>query len=127
MNRNVQLALSACLVVVMYAALLGAHHAGSNYDNQNTITLEGTVTSYEFINPHVRIIFEVKDDKGKVESWVAESGPPQMMYRAGWNRNTLKVGERITVTGAPARDGSKRLGVKKLVGSQGQTLGIGAG
>ena len=105
---------------------LFAHHAGSLYDRDHTITLSGTVTEYSFTNPHTKIVFDVTDDKGNVSSWVAESAPPQRMYRAGWKRNTLKVGDKISVTGNPLKDGKHEMSVRKLIGPDGQALSEGA-
>ena len=92
-----------------------AHHAGTAYDPEHPITLTGTVTEFQLVSPHTQIHFDVKDDKGNVTSWVALSGPPQRMYRSGWRSDTLKAGDQITVTGPPSKDGSKYLGVKKIV------------
>lgn len=103
-----------------------AHHAGSIYDRENHITLQGTVTEYVFTSPHVRIHFETKDENGKTEKWTALSAPPQRLYRAGWNMKTLKVGDPITVTGAPMKGGSKVLNIRRLVAPSGQVLNEGA-
>ena len=106
---------------------LFAHHAGSFYDRNNPVNLTGNVAEYEFANPHVRIHFDVKNEDGTLTRWVAESAPPQRIYRAGWNRNSLKVGDEITVNGFPSKDGKRWLSIKKLVVSgSGKTLSSGA-
>jgi hypothetical protein len=61
-----------------------------------------------------------------VEKWVALSGPPQRLYRAGWRADTLKPGDQITITGAPSKDGRKYMGVKKMIAPSGQVLTEGA-
>ena len=115
---------------IVGAALLAlplyAHHAGSLYDREHPVTMTGTVTKYLFTNPHVAIHYEVKDEAGNVEQWVAESAPPQRLYRAGWNTKTLKPGDQITITGGPSKDGRKYMSVKKLVGPDWQSLTQGA-
>lgn len=103
-----------------------AHHSGSTWDRLHHITLKGTVTEVTFSNPHVQIRFQAKDDKGNPEQWIAESGPPQRLYRIGWNSNSLKQGDQITITGAPSKDGRKIVNIRELVGPKGQTLYEGA-
>jgi uncharacterized protein DUF6152 len=99
-----------------------AHHAQGTYDRDHPITVTGTVTEFEFINPHVRIHFDVKDENGVVVHWVAETAPPQRLFRVGWNRNSLKPGDSITITGFPSKDGKKTMGVRKLVPPGGGAL-----
>src|ERR1041385_1660689 len=82
-----------------------AHHGGNPYDREHPVTLSGSVTEYRYANPHVQIIFAVKDGNGNVQSWIAECPPPQRLFRAGWSKDTLKPGDQITVTGSPARNG----------------------
>src|SRR6266404_7935847 len=102
---------SAVIAIVLLAAAVPAlaHHAGSLYDRDHNISVTGTVTKYEFMNPHTRITFEAKDDQGNIVKWVAESAPPQRLYRSGWRTDSLKPGDVITVTGFPMKDGSKYL------------------
>lgn len=103
------------VALVLLSRPIFAHHAGTAYDPEHPITLTGTVTAFQLVSPHTQIHFDVKDDKGNVTNWVALSGPPQRMYRSGWRSDTLKVGDQITVSGPPSKDGSKYLGVGKLV------------
>jgi len=105
---------------------LVAHHSGSMWDKQQRITLKGPVTDVSFANPHVRIHFEAKDEAGSTVQWTAVSASPQRLYRNGWNSKTLHEGDQITVIGIPARDGSKVINIRELVGPRGQTLLEGA-
>ena len=116
----------AIAILVAAACPLLAHHAGSTYDSEHLLTLTGTVTEYQLINPHSQIHFDVKDAQGNIIKWVALSGPPQRLFRAGWRSDTLKPGDQITITGAPSKDGRKIMGVKKVVGPGGQVLTEGA-
>lgn len=118
------LAVIGTLLVVSVPML--AHHAGSAYDKDHALTLTGTVTEYLFTNPHVQIHFEVMEENGNVEKWVAETAAPQRLFRAGWNAKTLKPGDKITVTGAPSKDGRKFMSIVKLVGGNAPTLTQGA-
>jgi len=113
----------------LVAVPLSAHHAATGYDRDHPITVIGTVTKFTFANPHVQIYFDGKDPNGEMQSWVAVSGTPRGLFKAGWKRNSLKPGDQITVTGGPSKDGKFRLGIKSLMvdtgSSKGLTLGVG--
>ena len=126
MKRNGLVSIVGAIGFLMSSSLLLAHHSASIYDRDHTVTLAGTVTEFAFTNPHVEIRFDVTDGKGNTEHWVAESGPPNRLYRAGWTAKTLKAGDQITVSGAPVKDGRKLLSIKKLEGASVPTLGLGA-
>ena len=126
MKRKLFAGLASGVVLLLVSGTMLAHHAGSLYDREHAVTLTGTVTEYLFTNPHAQIHFEVKDESGNVTKWVAETGGPQRLLRVGWNKNTLKVGDTITVTGAQAKDGRKFLAIVKLVGGNAPELTIGA-
>ena len=99
-----------------------AHHGVSSYDMTSVVTVKGTVTAWEFINPHVLLHFEAKDEKGNVEKWTAETQGPNMMTRAGWNRDTLKPGDQITVIGRRAKNGSPSMRFDKVILSNGKEM-----
>jgi len=121
--KNKRLAVFAVAAgLLVLSGPLFAHHAASTYDQEHPVTLTGSVTDFQFINPHVLIVFEVKAEDGAVVQWAAGSAPPQSLERAGWNRQSLKPGDQITVTGAPHKEGKKELSVIKLVGPTGQVL-----
>jgi len=123
MNRVlVVLAVAVSLLIVQ--GPLFAHHSNTIYDMQHPITIQGTVTGVEFINPHVQVRFEVKDDQGNIEKWVGVSGAPNALRRAGFNRNTLKAGDQITVDGHRAKDGSPIIEVEKIVMSDGTSFSL---
>jgi Family of unknown function (DUF6152) len=87
---------------------LAAHHSfAAEYDFNKTITLTGTVTKVEWMNPHARFYVDVKDDGGKVVNWELELGSPNALQRQGWSRNSLKCGDQVVVFGYLAKDGSK--------------------
>lgn len=120
--------LAAGVILLAISCPLFAHHSAARYDRNKRMTLKGTVTRWLLINPHAQVHFEVKDDKGNVEKWIAESGPPQRLYRAGWNPKSLKPGDQITVTGAPAIGAPQVLSILELVveGGTAPTLTEGA-
>jgi hypothetical protein len=103
------------LVVTMLAQPVGAHHSfAAQYDGTKPITLVGTVTKIEWTNPHARFYIDVKDDKGVVTNWELELGSINMLIRYRFSRDTLKLGEIVTVEGFLARDGTKLANAKTV-------------
>ena len=91
---------AAAVGLMLSTAPARAHHAfAAEYDGDKPITLTGTVTKLEWLNPHARIYIDVKDESGKVVNWDCELGPPNGLMRRGWNRNSLKAGHVVTITG----------------------------
>lgn len=82
-----------------------AHHSPLTvYVMEEVIEVEGVVTDYRFINPHLRIFFDVTNEAGDVEHWIAEGGTPNVLLRNGWSPETFKAGDLIHIAGNPARD-----------------------
>jgi len=102
-----------------------AHHSfAAEYDANKPVTLTGTVTKVEWMNPHARFYVDVKDDKGIVANWEFELGSPNGLLREGWTRSSLKQGDLVTVTGALAKDGTKLVNARKITLADGtQVLG----
>ena len=85
---------------------LWAHHGNSAYDEEHWINITGTVTEFVWSNPHCEIFMDVKDDKGAVTNWSIESQSPGILRRNSWTRNSVKPGDQITITLAPAKNGA---------------------
>jgi hypothetical protein len=84
-----------------------AHHSfAAEFDDKKSVVLKGAVTKIEWENPHIYFYIDVTDDNGKVTNWALEGGPPNGLVRAGWKRNTLKIGDLVTVNAYLAKDGS---------------------
>jgi hypothetical protein len=118
--------LLACLgVLILYLAgpiPAWAHHGYAAYDETKLLSLKGTVTDYELANPHSTMSFDVKDEQGKVESWVAEAGHIRLMQDEGWTRTTLKTGDIVTFFFHPAKNGSHAVDLVKIVLPDGRAL-----
>ena len=108
------------LLGISHSAL--AHHGRASYDATRVFTIMGTVSAFQFSNPHAQLFLDVKDGKGKIEKWVGEGTSPNMLVREGWDRKTIKPGDQITATGHPARDGSYNMRIEKIVLSNGREL-----
>ncbi len=104
---------------------LVAHHGNAQYENKR-ITLKGTVTEWLWINPHVFLKLDVKDDQGKVVNWVAELVPPSTMVNFGFTAKTFKPGDQVTiVTTAVARNGAPVARLGDVIRSDGHVMRIG--
>jgi hypothetical protein len=126
MKSKLLAVLAAGVILLLVSGPLFAHHGGVQYDTKHAVTVTGTVTEFMFTNPHVQIHFDVKDESGNAEKWVAETASPQRLFSFGWNAKTLKAGDKITVTGAQLKDGQKIVSVIKLVGGNAPVLTQGA-
>jgi hypothetical protein len=101
-----------------------AHHAFSNeYDESKPITLEGVVTRIDWENPHVHYYVDVAQADGTTVNWVCETGGPNRLARRGWTRDSLKVGDQVTVHAFPAKDSSHTADGRKVTLANGQTIG----
>ena len=118
----------AVLAVTAAAALLTvpslrAHHGLAQFDTKHILRFQGTVTDFQWINPHAYIYADIRDDKGKVVNWKLELGSLGMLTRfGGWSRDTVKRGDQITVDGYRAKDGSPYMSLTLLTLSNGKVL-----
>jgi hypothetical protein len=106
---------AAALFLASTAIAIAHHSFAAEYDGDKRITLKGTVTKVEFMNPHIWIYVDVADEKGAVTKWQAEGGAPNSLKRQGWTKDSLKPGEVVTIDGALAKDGSKTVNARSVV------------
>ena len=107
MKRRASLA-AFCLVLA--PVLAQAHHSfAAQYDSTKQVTLQGTISKVEWMNPHVYFYVDVPDDTGKLVNWAVEGGAPNVLYREGWKPTSLKVGDRVSILGSRAKDGSNHV------------------
>jgi hypothetical protein len=99
-----------------------AHHSTAEFDMTSLISVKGTVTRFEWSNPHAYIYMQAKDDKGAVVEWSAELGSIGMLARVNWKRDTVKPGDEITIYGNRARDGRTVMRLDKITFANGQEL-----
>ena len=113
--------LIATIIVVCTPA--SAHHGGSMYDMARVTSVQGAVTAFDWANPHVMIYADVIGGKGEVQKWSIETrGGPNVLAKAGCSKDTIKVGERVTLVGHPNKNGSTNMRLQKVVFDNGMEL-----
>ena len=101
--------------VLLFPVGLSAHHGVALYDVSQMVNVTGTVTDLQFVNPHARILFDVTGEDGTVVGWSAElTTPIRLREIDGWNADTLKPGNQISITGSPATDGAPSVWVEQV-------------
>jgi hypothetical protein len=117
--------LIAVLAISGLSAPAFAHHSfAAEYDSTKVVMLTGAITKVDWSNPHVYFYIDVEDDKGNVTSWSMEMGAPGALRGRGWDKNTLKIGEVVTVEATRAKDGGNHANARNvMVASTGKKLG----
>jgi hypothetical protein len=124
---KVSLLLGFAMVLGVASVPALAHHSfAAEYDASKPVSLTGTVTKVEWMNPHARFYLDVKDDKGAVTNWEFELGSPNGLMRQGWTRNSMKIGDTISVQGSLAKDGSNLANARTVKLSDGRKLFAGS-
>jgi hypothetical protein len=120
--RHVWLAVAWCVVHPLWA-----HHGWAEFDETKEISLKATVTNFHFVNPHCVIEFEVIGEKAVIENWQAEFSSPAPMARKGWTAATLQPGDKISISGHPARTGVRAVHAIRIRLPNGQEFKVSDG
>lgn len=112
-KRWAVLAVAAGLLLISRLAL--AHHSLSIYHADRDFALTGVATEFVYANPHAQLRFDVRDANGIVESWSAETSGVRRLETAGWNKETIKPGDQVTVIGRRIKDGSKKMFMERII------------
>ncbi len=116
---------SACLAAAVACTHAAAHHANSAYDRNTTVQVSGTVTRWQFINPHAGLWFEVRDDDGNTVEWSAEFQGTLDLYRHfQFNKDTFVPGDSVTIVGYPARNGDPTMSTRIVIFADGREVDV---
>jgi hypothetical protein len=105
MNMKKQVLVPLAAGAALVAGAAQAHHSGAMFDASKTVTLDGTVKEFQWINPHVWIILETRDADGKVVEWNIEGASPAQLSKRGWKKSVMKPGDKINVVSHPVKSG----------------------
>ena len=119
MTRKLMFVFGLIAVLALGARPALAHHGGAAFDQSKTQTLTGTVTRMDFVNPHVVVYMNVQNPDGTTTEWSGWLTAPNKLQRAGWTKNTLKPGDKVTLVDNQQKNGSPVLQIRKVTGPEG--------
>src|SRR5215510_6249419 len=126
MKRVAILTVAAASALLCAASALAHHSFAAEFDRNLPVTVTGTVTKVEWMNPHARFYIDAKDDAGKIVNWDFELASPNGLMRRGWNRNSMKIGDTVTVTGHRAKNNPAVGNASSVVLADGKKLFAGS-
>ncbi|HXP82342.1 MAG TPA: DUF6152 family protein [Verrucomicrobiae bacterium] len=110
-----EIGLSMFALVCLLAAIPAfGHHGSAEYETEQVVTVEGVVKQFEWTNPHTWLYVTVANDKGEIAEWAGEAGAPGMLARRGWTSHSFKPGDKVKMSGRPAKNGSKQMLISKV-------------
>ena len=120
-TRSLPLLIAVAAALMISGPAL-AHHSMSMYDRSHDTTFRATIIQFDWVNPHSQITFTVADERGNVVKWVAEGPGPNRLANHGWNKDSLKPGDEVTIVGNCNRNGSPTMRFEKVILANGQQL-----
>ena len=118
--------IAAGIGLLLAAIPVVAHHSfAAEFDANQPIALQGAVTKVEWLNPHIYLYVDVKDASGSVVNWGLEGGPPNTLYRQGLRKDSLKIGDTISVSAFRAKDGSSTASMHMVTMPDGRKVSLG--
>src|SRR5688572_24617109 len=129
MARKIQVLFAAVVAIALGATMARAHHSvAAEFDVNKPVTFKGTIKKVDWTNPHIYTSVETKTPDGKTIVYRVEGGPPNALFRQGWRKESLKVGEEVTVSGIRAkRDDSMNVGQATITTADGRRMFAGSG
>jgi hypothetical protein len=127
MRKGLSISFAAVVGLLLLSVPMTAHHGGAAFDTARKITTKGTVVEWLWANPHCILRFDVTNDKGEVEHWLAETSNPADMINAGWAKLSLKPGDQVSITLMPVKNGRPIGRIVEVALPNGQKLGSGFG
>jgi len=106
MKSKLLVVLAVVVSLAMFSGSAMAHHGVAGYDMTKTITVHGTVSKFDWSNPHVVVYVDAKNEGGEMQHWTIEFASPVHMVRAGWSKSSMKTGDDITIDTHPSRNGA---------------------
>jgi len=122
MEKRCAAGLALAMGILIASIPLFAHHGNAAFDTSKKLTLKGTVTEWVWANPHCWLKFDVKNDKGEVTHWLAEETNPPGLINSGWYKDSLKVGDEVTVILIPTKNGQPLGRVDRVILASGKVL-----
>ena len=110
----------AIAVLLLVSCMASAHHGTAAFEMTSLTSIKGTVTEFDWANPHATIVLEAKDEKGAVRKWEVETNSPNLLHRAGWTKQTIKPGSEMTIYGYRGKDGASIFRLEKIVWPDGR-------
>jgi len=126
MKIKATLIIAAALAVAAAVPVFAHHSFSAEFDVAKPVTVTGSVTKLDWINPHARLFVDVKGADGKPANWEIELGPPAMLLRNGWTKNSVKAGDKVTVNGSLAKDGSNLANARNVTLADGTQVFAGS-
>lgn len=126
--KKIFLALGAAVALLSAAPLVAHHAVSAEFDSSKVVTLKGVISNVDWVNPHIFVYFDAKDENGKVTTWRLQSLPPMFFKGSGLTKEKLLDGSQATVTAYPAKDGTDGFGfLLKLTYPDGHFYNLGGG